>query len=95
MLLRNLDVLTDEDKVLNFMQSLPGVGSLPIRSVRIGRDSLTNTSRGVCYLDMNNTADAMRLFAGLSEAGVLEIDGKEGSWVDFLVLDVFLLEAPL
>ena len=61
------------------MQSLPGVASLPIKSVRIGRDQLTNVSRGVCYLDMNSTGDAMRLYAGLSEAGQLIIDGKEGN----------------
>merc|ERR1712071_139434 len=50
---------------------------LPIKSVRIGRDPLNNISRGVCYLDMNNTGDAMRLFAGLSDAGLLNIDDRE------------------
>ena len=78
-LLRNLDVLTNEDRVLAALQTLPSVGSLPIKSVRIGRDPLNNISRGVCYLDMNSTGDAMRLFAGLSEAGVINIDGREGT----------------
>lgn len=77
-LLRNLDVLTTEERILNALQTVAGVGSLPIKSVRIGRDPLNNISRGVCYLDMNNTGDAMRLFAGLSDAGVLNIDGREG-----------------
>lgn len=77
-LLRNLDALTTEDRVLSILQTIPGVATLPIKSVRIGRDTLTNVSRGICYLDMNNTGDAMRLFAGLCESGSLEIDGKEG-----------------
>jgi len=76
-LLRNLDVLTTEERILNALQTVAGVGSLPIKSVRIGRDPLNNISRGVCYLDMNNTGDAMRLFAGLSDAGVINIDGRE------------------
>lgn len=65
---------------MGILQTLPGVGSLPIKSVRVGRDPLTNTSRGVCYLEMNNTSDAMRLFNGLSEAGRLDIDGREGKF---------------
>nr|SVE82217.1 EOG090X0FA0 [Daphnia magna] len=76
-LLRNMDVLTNEDRVLSILQSVPGVATLPIKSVRIGRDPLNNISRGVCYLEMNNTNDAMRLFAGLSDVGCLEIDGRE------------------
>ncbi len=31
------------------------------RSIRIGRDNLTNTSRGVCYVEMNSLSDAMFL----------------------------------
>lgn len=73
-----MDVLTNEDRVLSVLQSVPGVATLPIKSVRIGRDPLNNISRGICYLDMNNTNDAMRLFAGLSDIGRLEIDGREG-----------------
>lgn len=74
-----MDVLTNEDRVLSILQSVPGVATLPIKSVRIGRDPLNNISRGVCYLEMNNTNDAMRLFAGLSDVGRLEIDDREGS----------------
>lgn len=80
-LLRNMDVLTNEDRVLSILQSVPGVATLPIKSVRIGRDPLNNISRGVCYLEMNNTNDSMRLFAGLSDVGSLEIDGREGNWL--------------
>ena len=34
---------------------------LPIKALRIGRDSLTNTSRGICYVEMNSVVDAMFL----------------------------------
>lgn len=72
-----MDALTTEDSVLGVLQNIPGVCSLPIKSVRIGRDPLNNISRGICYLDMNNTTDSMRLFAGLSDIGSLVIDGRE------------------
>ena len=57
-LLRGLDALSTEDSVLN---CLKGLTQLPIKSIRIGRDSLTNTSRGVCYVEMNSVVDAMFL----------------------------------
>lgn len=85
-----MDVLTNEDRVLSILQSVPGVATLPIKSVRIGRDPLNNISRGVCYLEMNNTNDAMRLFAGLSDVGCLEIDGREGSIYDITIRCKFL-----
>ncbi|OXU23013.1 hypothetical protein TSAR_015536 [Trichomalopsis sarcophagae] len=72
-LLRGLDVLSTEDSVLQAMQ---GLSSQPIRSIRIGRDSLTNTSRGVCYLEMANVVDAMYLHTALSKQG-LQVDGRK------------------
>ncbi|XP_012258482.2 RNA-binding protein 5-like [Athalia rosae] len=72
-LLRGLDVLTTEDSVLQAMKNL---SSLPIRSIRIGRDTLTNTSRGVCYLEMANVVDAMFLHTSLSKQGLL-VDGRK------------------
>jgi len=57
-LLRGLDALSTEDAVLNCMMRHT---DLPLKSVRIGRDSLTNTSRGVCYVEMNSVVDAMFL----------------------------------
>lgn len=80
-LLRNLDTLTTEDNVLGALQNIPGVAQLPIKSVRVGRDPLNNISRGICYLDMNNTGDAMRLFAGLSSFQGLQIDGRDGKFL--------------
>lgn len=72
-LLRGLDVLSTEDTVLQAMQSF---SSQPIRSIRIGRDSLTNTSRGVCYLEMANVVDAMYLYTLLTKQG-LYVDGRK------------------
>ncbi|XP_034949197.1 LOW QUALITY PROTEIN: RNA-binding protein 5-like [Chelonus insularis] len=72
-LLRGLDVLTTEDSVL---QAMKNASSMPIRSIRIGRDSLTNTSRGVCYLEMSNVVDAMYLHTALTKQG-LSVDGRK------------------
>lgn len=72
-LLRGLDVLTTEDSVLQAMKNL---SSMPIRSIRIGRDSLTNTSRGVCYLEMANVVDAMYLHTALTKQGLI-VDGRK------------------
>ncbi|XP_058802734.1 RNA-binding protein 5-like isoform X2 [Phymastichus coffea] len=72
-LLRGLDVLTTEDSVLQAMQ---GLSQQPIRSIRIGRDALTNTSRGVCYLEMANVVDAMYLHSALTKQG-LQVDGRK------------------
>lgn len=49
---------------------------MPIRSIRIGRDSLTNTSRGVCYLEMGNVVDAMYLHTALTKQGLV-VDGRK------------------
>lgn len=74
LLLRNLDVLTTEDAVLQAIQSISS--SLPIRSIRIDRDSLTNTSRGVCYVELNSVQDSMQLYNGLISSVPLVIDSK-------------------
>lgn len=71
-LLRGLDTLTTEENVLHSIKTL---SSLPIRSVRIGRDSMTGTSRGVCYLEMNNVVDAMYLHNTLQSSTIV-VDGK-------------------
>ena len=58
MLLRGLDALSTEDSVLNVLTQLT---NLPIKAIRIGKDVLTNTSRGVCYVEMNSIVDSMFL----------------------------------
>jgi len=61
-LLRGLDTLTTEDAVLSALRAFT---HLPIKSIRIGRDTLTNTSRGVCYVEMNSRADSSFLHNAL------------------------------
>merc|ERR1712061_68980 len=56
--LRGLDALSTEDSGLNCLMRLT---QLPIKSIKIGRDRLTQTSRGVCYVEMNSVVDAMFL----------------------------------
>jgi len=57
-LLRGLDALTTEDSVLAVLGPLT---KLPLKSVRIGRDPLTGTSKGMCYVEMNSVVDSMFL----------------------------------
>ncbi|XP_076045392.1 RNA-binding protein 5-like isoform X2 [Oratosquilla oratoria] len=74
LLMRGLDILSTEESVL---QGIQHAGSdLPIRSVRIGRDSLTNTSRGVCYIELNSVMDSMQLHNKLVQSPPV-IDGKQ------------------
>lgn len=61
-LLRGLDALTTEENVLQCIQKL---STLPIRSVRIGRDAVMNTSRGVCYIEMNSVVESVYLHNAL------------------------------
>lgn len=76
LLLRGLDVLSTEESVL---QGIQHAGSdLPIRSVRIGRDPLTNTSRGVCYIELNSVLDSMQLHNKLAHSPPT-IDNKQVS----------------
>jgi len=72
-LLRGLDVLSTEDSVL---QAIKSISSVPIRSIRIGQDPLTNTSRGVCYLEMNHVMDAVYMHNALVANSPI-VDGKK------------------
>lgn len=72
-LLRNLDVLSTEEAVL---QAIKGLSSAAIRSIRMGRDSLTNTSRGVCYIELNSVMDSVSLHNALN-GGRLVVDGRK------------------
>ena len=56
--------MSTEDSVMGYMKQLANQlanANAPIKNIRIGKDSLTNTSRGVCYVEMNSVADAMFL----------------------------------
>ena len=74
LLLRNLDVLTNEETLL---KEISNVSSIPIQSCQIARDSLTNLSRGICYLEMKNVLEAIKLYNALT-ATVLNIEGRKG-----------------
>ncbi|XP_049794341.1 RNA-binding protein 5-like isoform X1 [Schistocerca nitens] len=71
-LLRNLDVLSTEEAVLG---AIKGLSSTAIRSIRMGRDPLTNTSRGVCYIELNSVLDSVQLHGALQ--GRLTVDGRK------------------
>ena len=58
LLLSGLDALTRDDVVLAHLRRLT---TLPIKSARIGRDPLTQVSRGVCYVQLNSVPDAIHL----------------------------------
>nr|CAD7585630.1 unnamed protein product [Timema genevievae] len=75
-LLRNLDVLTTEETVLLTMKSLPALTMTHVKSIRIGRDPLTNTSLGLCYIEMKSLIHATH-FHHVLTAHRLEIDGKK------------------
>ncbi|GLH02559.1 RNA-binding protein 10 [Gryllus bimaculatus] len=74
-LLRNLDVLSTEDSVLQALKNQQ-FSNLPIRSIRIGQDALTNTSRGICYIELNNVLDSVYLHDALV-SDPLVVDGRK------------------
>ncbi|EAT43594.1 AAEL004989-PA [Aedes aegypti] len=77
-MLRNLDVLTNEESVLCAMQDkIPDLVS-KISKIMICRDPLTQTSRGICYLHFDNLLDSMNTHNALkSIEPILKIDGRE------------------
>lgn len=74
-LLRGLDALTTEESVL---KSIKVLSSLPIRSVRIGRDPVTHASLCICYLEMNSVVDSVSLHNTLRDTE-LDIDDRRVS----------------
>lgn len=77
-MLRNLDVLTNEEGVLTHMQLVvPNLVS-KISKVLICRDPLTSTSRGICYLSFENLVDSMNVHNALKAVEPpLTIDDRE------------------
>lgn len=78
-MLRNLDALTTEDSVLTALKNVvPDMSMIhSISAVTIGRDPLTSTSRGICYLGLDSTIDSLTLYNALNSlTGPLMIDGK-------------------
>lgn len=77
-MLRNLDVLTNEEGVLTVMQEVIPTLVSKISKILICRDPLTSTSRGICYLVFENLVDSMNTHNALkSLEPPLSIDGRE------------------
>lgn len=78
-MLRNLDVLTNEEGVLTVMQEvIPSLVS-KIAKILICRDPLTSTSRGICYLYFDNLVDSMNTHNSLKALEPpLIIEKREG-----------------
>ncbi|KAK9890110.1 hypothetical protein WA026_008920 [Henosepilachna vigintioctopunctata] len=76
-MLRNLDALTTEDSVMNVLKNVVPDLITSISAVTIGRDPLTSTSRGICYLGLESTIDSLTLYGALNNlSNPLVIDGK-------------------
>jgi RNA-binding protein 5/10 len=78
-MLRNLDVLTNEEGVLQKLQEIiPPTLIAKISKILICRDPLTSTSRGICYLNFDNLVDSMNTHNALKGLAIpLRIDGRE------------------
>jgi RNA-binding protein 5/10 len=84
-MLRNLDALTTEEKVLIVLQDkIPELVS-KIAKILICRDPLTQISRGICYLNFENLVDSMNTFQALERLQGLDIDNRDGEKWGFFV----------
>lgn len=80
-MLRNLDVLTNEESVLCKMQEVVPALVSRISKILICRDSLTSTSRGICYLHFDNLVDSMNTHNALKALeSALQIDNRDGKY---------------
>ena len=87
-MLRNLDVLTNEEGVLTKMQEVVPTLVSKISKILVCRDPLTQTSRGICYLNFDNLVDSMNTHNALNSLEPpLQIDSREGN--TFNCLDPF------
>lgn len=78
-LLRNLDVLTNEEGVLTHMQRVIPTLVDKIAKIQVCRDPLTQTSRGVCYLAFDNLVDSMNTHNALNGLEpTLSMEGRDG-----------------
>ncbi|KAJ8980570.1 hypothetical protein NQ317_018697 [Molorchus minor] len=76
-MMRNLDALTTEDSVMAVLNTVIPDLVKSVSAVCIGRDPLTSTSRGICYLGTESTIDALAIFGALNTTkSPLTIDGK-------------------
>lgn len=79
-MLRNLDALTNEEGVLSALQEhLSSDQAKTVTKVLISRDTLTQASRGICYLNFDTLLDSMNVYNGLTALEPpLALDGRNG-----------------
>lgn len=76
---RNLDALSNEEKVLTVLQEKIPEQVSKISKIVVCRDPLTQISRGICYLNFDNLVDSMNTFQALEKLGEsLQIDNRDG-----------------
>lgn len=76
---RNLDALTNEEKVLTALQERIPEQVSKVSKILICRDPLTQISRGICYLNFENLVDSMNTFQALEKLETsLQIDSRDG-----------------
>ncbi|RWS06803.1 RNA-binding protein 5-like protein [Dinothrombium tinctorium] len=63
LLLHNLSPHTTEERILTVLGTIT---ALPIKSIRIPRDSVYGLSRGICFVELHTTLEASQLFTLLS-----------------------------
>ena len=84
---RNLDALTNEEKVLTVLQEKIPEQVSKISKIIVCRDSLTQISRGICYLNFDNLVDSMNTFQALEKLdGSLQIDNRDGEFSKMICL---------
>lgn len=67
--------------------------TLPIKSLRVAKDSLTNTSRGYAFVELNSTSEAIQLYELLvSMAGNFYVDGRQGNKTFYHNVLIYLLQ---
>jgi RNA-binding protein 5/10 len=76
---RNLDALTNEEKVLTELQERIPEQVSKVAKILICRDPLTQISRGICYLNFDNLVDSMNTFQALERLNGLQIDSRDGN----------------
>lgn len=87
-MLRNLDVLTNEEGVLTAIQHYAPDMAQKISKVLVSRDSLTQTSRGICYLHFDSLVDSMNLHNTLSTLEPpFQVDGRDSMYKCVYVTD--------
>ncbi|XP_017107331.2 RNA-binding protein 5-A-like isoform X1 [Drosophila bipectinata] len=65
-MLRNLDALANEESVLTALQEhIPDLAKT-VSKVLISRDTLTQASRGICYLNFDTLVDSMNTYNALT-----------------------------